>query len=162
MSVLVGVDIIYGYTLIPCVYCVIMNLHSNYFYTCVFMTSDLESFIQQRHKIKGQLVEITVSEELPQLEEEDDDDTKSVQVDIIPDIIEVTGENLNNTDVLEMYFQGVKSGGGREKEVEWIRNIDDGVVHVKFISTEGMYNISLKQLNEKRALVALKLLRNFS
>ena len=119
--------------------------------------SDLESFIHQTHKIKGRLVEITVSEELPQLEEEDDDDTKSVRVDIIPDIIEVTGENVN-TDVLEMYFQGAKSGGGREKDVEWIRNIDDGVVHVKFVSTEGMYNISLKQLNEKNAL----LLRNFS
>ena len=108
------------------------------------MTSDLESFIHQTHKIKGRLVEITVSEELPQL-------------DIIPDIIEVTGENVN-TDVLEMYFQGAKSGGGREKDVEWIRNIDDGVVHVKFVSTEGMYNISLKQFNEKNAL----LLRNFS
>ena len=96
-------------------------------YMFMFVTSDLEIFIQQRYKIKGQL------------------EAESVRVDIIPDIIEVTGENVN-TDILEMYFQGVRSGGGREKEVEWIKIVDDGVAHVKFVSTEGMYNNSLKQL----------------
>ena len=81
------------------------------------------------------MVEITDSSQLPQ--EEEEDDTNSVNDN---SIIEVTGENVSNTDVLEMYFQGVKSGGGREKDVEWIRHVDDGVVHVKFTSTEGMYN----------------------
>ena len=88
------------------------------------------------------MVDIIVSEEVPQPVEKDDE---SIKHNIIPDIIEVTGENVN-TDVLEMYFQGVKSGGGRDKEVEWIRNVDDGVVHVKFVSTEGMYNISFTPL----------------
>ena len=87
-------------------------------------------------------MDIIVSEEVPQPVEKDDE---SIKHNIIPDIIEVTGENVN-TDVLEMYFQGVKSGGGRDKEVEWIRNVDDGVVHVKFVSTEGMYNISFTPL----------------
>ena len=87
-------------------------------------------------------MEIIVSEEVPQPVEKDDESTKD---NIIPDIIEVTGEDVN-TAVLEMYFQGVKSGGGREKEVEWIKHVDDGVVHVTFVSTEGMYNISLTPL----------------
>ena len=87
-------------------------------------------------------MDIIVSEEVPQPVEKDDE---SIKHNIIPDIIEVTGENVY-TDVLEMYFQGVKSGGGRDKEVEWIRNVDDGVVHVKFVSTEGMYNISFTPL----------------
>ena len=81
------------------------------------------------------MVKITDSSQLPQ--EEEEDDTNCVNDN---SIIEVTGENISNTDVLEMYFQGVKSGGGKEKEVEWIRHVDDGVVHVKFTSTEGMYN----------------------
>ena len=56
---------------------------------------------------------------------------------IIPDIIEVTGEDISNTERLEIYFQGVHSGGKREKEVEWIKYVDEGVVHVKFLSSEG-------------------------
>ena len=85
------------------------------------------------------MVEIAISSESFQHEEKTND-TEFVRDNIISDIIEVTGENVNN-DVLEMYFQGVKSGGGREKEGEWIRHIDDGVVHVKFASTEGMHEI---------------------
>ena len=90
-------------------------------------------------------MEIIVSEEVPQLEDKDDE---SIKDNIILDIIEVTGENVNtlNVNILEMYFQGVKSGGGRDKEVEWIRLVDDGVAHVKFVSTEGMYNISFTPL----------------
>ena len=63
--------------------------------------------------------------------------TTSQPDDIIPDTIEVTGEDVSNTEVLELYFQGVQSGGKREKEVEWIKHVDEGIVHVKFLLSEG-------------------------
>ena len=62
---------------------------------------------------------------------------------IIPDTIEVTGEGLDNIDALECYFEGETSGGGREKEVKVIKNIADGIVHVKFASAEGNLNTAI-------------------
>ena len=111
----------------------------NYYFCPV--TSDVNSFLQRRHKISGKLIEITVCKEPPQHEQEDND-AKPVKDSIIPDTIEVTGEDVSNTAVLEMYFQGLKSGGGRDKEVEWIKCVAEGVVHIKFSSTEGTYDIS--------------------
>ena len=67
--------------------------------------------------------------------------------DIIPDTIEVTGEDVSNTEVLELYFQGAQSGGKREKKIEWIKHVDKGIVHVKFLSSEGKKsNLSTKIL----------------
>ena len=107
-----------------------------------YITTDVSSFLKQRHTIKGQEIKITVDSLL--FHEEEDDDTTSANDNIIPGIIEVTGD-VSNTKRLKTYFEGVKSGGGREKKVEHIRHVDD-VVHVKFVSTEGMYNISFKPL----------------
>ena len=64
---------------------------------------------------------------------------------IIPDTIEVTGEGLDNIDALECYFEGETSGGGKEKEVETIKNIADGIVHVKFASVKGNLNTCILQ-----------------
>ena len=57
------------------------------------------------------------------------------QDDIISDTIEVTG--LDDIQAIELYFEGRTSGGGKDKEVECIKKIDDGIVHVKFASIEG-------------------------
>ena len=72
--------------------------------------------------------------------------TTSQPDDIIPDTIEVTGEDVSNTEVLELYFQGVQSGGRREKEIEWIKPVDERIVHVKFLSSEGKNIIYLKNI----------------
>ena len=103
---------------------------------------DIEGFLQQKHKINKQLVEISVHNPLfpnkNSCYQQDEKITITSQPDdIIPNTIEVTGEDVSNTEVLELYFQGVQSGGKREKEVEWIKHVDEGVVHVKFLSSEG-------------------------
>ena len=72
--------------------------------------------------------------------------TTSQPDDIIPDTIEITGEDVNNTEVLELFFQWVYSGGKREKKVEWIQCIDEGIVHVKFWSSEGKNIIELENI----------------
>lgn len=52
------------------------------------------------------------------------------------DIIEVTCHDVD-TDMLQIYFEGAKSGGKREKEVEFIKQISECVFHVKFESADG-------------------------
>ena len=96
----------------------------------------MKSFLQQKHTIKKRPIEISqmIVDELPKFEDNDD---------ITSDMIEVTGEDVSNTDILEIYFQGVKSGGQREKEVEWIKHVKHGVVHVKFMSSLGMFNMNI-------------------
>ena len=103
---------------------------------------DIEGFLQQKHKIKRQPVDISLHKPLSSNKNschQQDEKTSitSQPDDIIPDTIEVTGEDISNAEVLELYFQGVTSGGKREKEVEWINCVDDGVVHVKFLSSKG-------------------------
>ena len=72
--------------------------------------------------------------------------TTSQPDDIIPDAIEVIGEDVSNTEILELYFQGVQSGGKREKVVEWIQYVDEGIVHVNFLSSEGKNIIYLENI----------------
>ena len=55
---------------------------------------------------------------------------------VLADMIQVTGD-LPDIDLLMLYFEGVNSGGGEEKEVEWIKTIKEGVVHIKFANKEG-------------------------
>ena len=74
---------------------------------------------------------------------QEDSHSLNEQDAIIPDTIEVTGEGLDNIDALECYFEGETSGGGKEKEVETIKNIADGIVHVKFVSAEGNLNTAI-------------------
>ena len=116
------------------------NIYYYNYYFCP-VTSDVNSFLQRRHKISGQLIEITVCNEPPQHGQEDND-AKPVKDNIIPDTIEVIGEDVSNIAMLEVYFQGLMSGGRRDKEVEWIKCVAEGVVHIKFSSTEGIYEIS--------------------
>ena len=103
-----------------------------------FLLLDIKRFLRQKHKIKNQPVDISVYEpSCHSCYQQDEEMSMSLADDIIPDTIEVTGENISNTDLLEIYFQGTNSGGKREKEVEWIKRVDKGVVHVKFLSSEG-------------------------
>ncbi len=44
-----------------------------------------------------------------------------------------------DTNMVEIYFQGPKSGGGRDKVVETIRTVEPGKYHVKFESKEGLF-----------------------
>ena len=74
-------------------------------------------------------------------DEEDEDQQENPHDLIIPDLIEVTGADGMNNDLLEMYFEGKRSGGGREKEVEWIEDVGDGVIHVKFSEAKGTHSI---------------------
>ena len=58
-------------------------------------------------------------------------------LDYYPDLIEVTFDTDIDTDTLQLYFESKRSGGNRAKEVESIKTIEQGVVHVKFESSEG-------------------------
>ena len=102
---------------------------------------DIEGFLRQKHKIKRQPVDISLhkpsSSNKNSCHQQDEKTSITSQPDdIIPDTIEVTGD-ISNVEVLELYFQGVTSGGNREKVVEWIKHVDKGIVHVKFLSSEG-------------------------
>ena len=55
---------------------------------------------------------------------------------ILADTVQVTGD-LPDIALLLLYFEGVNSGGGEDKEVASIRNVKEGVVHVKFSTEEG-------------------------
>lgn len=58
-------------------------------------------------------------------------------LDYYPDLIEVTFDTDIDTDTLQLYFESKRSGGNKTKEVESIKTIEQGVVHVKFKSSEG-------------------------
>ena len=58
-------------------------------------------------------------------------------LDYYPDLIEVTFDTDIDTDTLQLYFESKRSGGNKTKEVESIKTIEQGVVHVKFESSEG-------------------------
>ena len=70
-----------------------------------------------------------------------DDQTRSASdvpaLDYYPDLIEVTFDTDIDTDTLQLYFESKRSGGNKTKEVESIKTIEQGVVHVKFESSEG-------------------------
>ena len=97
---------------------------------------DIEDFLQKKHKYKRHCLDISIFDQRQQ----NDYETSINDNGIISDTVEVTGEGLDNIDALECYFEGETSGGGKEKEVEAIKNIADGIVHVKFASVEGNLN----------------------
>ena len=72
-------------------------------------------------------------------DDESDLDSSNPRLDIIPDLIEVTCEGPSvDEEILEMYFGGKKSGGKREKDIESIEEIENGIYHIKYESEEGI------------------------
>lgn len=59
------------------------------------------------------------------------------QLELQLDTIEVTGDD--DTETLQYYFGGKRSGGNRNKSVESVTKVGTNVVHVKFKSVDGMY-----------------------
>ena len=99
---------------------------------CDLYAIDLDSFLQMDHKLKKKLFSITQVEP-PTV---DVNFLSTAQVEIIPDIIEVTGE-ITDEEKLLLYFEGKRSGGDRSKDIEWVETID-GKILVKFANVEGI------------------------
>ena len=98
----------------------------------------IKEFLKNKHKIKKQQIEIELT---------DPPDPASISIstatpdalglDYYPDLIEVTFDDDIDTDTIQLYFEGKRSGGKKEKIVESIKTIDEGVIHVKFESPDG-------------------------
>ena len=89
---------------------------------------DVESFVKKKHRLGRHRFQIKI--------DHPSSPTTPSSPPILADTIQVTGD-LPDVEVLLFYFEGVKSGGGEDKEVEWIKNVSEGVVHVKFSTKEG-------------------------
>ncbi len=70
-------------------------------------------------------------------DEDDESDQETPPLDIIPDLIEVTCDGSVEVEILEMYFGGRKSGGKREKDIESVVEIENGIYHIRYESEEG-------------------------
>ena len=109
-----------------------------------FTLPDIKGFLQRRHIIKKKLIKVEVSVYDPLQDEntsyqQDKNSMLMLQPhNTIPDTctIEVTGY-VSNTDALEVYFQGVHSGGKRVKTVVSVEKKNENIVCVKFASPEG-------------------------
>ena len=56
--------------------------------------------------------------------------------------IEISYPEGLDTRMLEVYFQGPKSGGG-DKAVEWLKDIEPGKCHIKFESDKGIIMMTI-------------------
>ena len=101
----------------------------------MFGQEDSHSLINEQDAIIPDTIEVK--------QQQNDYEISNNDNGITSDTVEVTGEGLDNIDALECYFEGETSGGGKEKEVEAIKNIADGIVHVKFVSVEGNLNTAI-------------------
>ena len=89
---------------------------------------DVEGFVKKKHRIGRHWFQV-------EMDHPASPSTLS-SPPILADTIQVTGE-LPAIELLLLYFEGVNSGGGEEKEVNSIKNVKEGVVHVKFSTKEG-------------------------
>ena len=89
---------------------------------------DVEDIVKKKHRIGRHRFQVEI----------DHAAFPSIQSSppILVDTIQVTGD-LPAIELLTMYFEGIKSGGKEEKEVESIKTVKEGVVHVKFSTKEG-------------------------
>ena len=98
--------------------------------------ADVGVFLAEKHKL-GQctftIEPITHPPTQPVLDEETMDDEKRAST------IEVLYPQDITTQMLELYFQGPKSGGGPGKKViERIKTVKEGKCRIKFESAEGV------------------------
>ncbi len=123
-----------------------MSLIVPVFFSC-YIATDKDKFVNQKHKICGSFAEVSIANLsstncLDSSEDDgdsDNEDSTNCHSDIIPDMLEVTcHEKHFDTEILEMYFSGKKSGGRREKEIESVEEIENRIYHVKFESEEGI------------------------
>ena len=98
---------------------------------------DIDGFINQRHKIGGSFSEVSTGDPNAIDDDESNSDLVNPCPDIIPDLIEVTCEENMDTEILNLYFGGKKSGGKRTKDVASVEEINSGTYHIKFESEEG-------------------------
>ena len=89
---------------------------------------DVEDFVKKKHRINRHWVQVEIDHPASP--------SSPSSPPILADTIQVTGD-LPDIELLNVYFEGVKSGGGEEKEVESIRTVKEGMVHVKFSTKEG-------------------------
>ena len=101
---------------------------------CDLYDVDLDIFLQMSHRLKRKQFSICQVE--PPDPKVDVDLLSASQVEIIPDIIEVTGE-ITDEEKLQLYFEGKRSGGDSSKDIEWVKSID-GKILVKFANAEGI------------------------
>ena len=97
-------------------------------YACFLFNIDAEGFVKKKHRIGRHWFQV-------EMDHPASPSTPS-SPPILADTIQVTGD-LPDIELLTMYFEGMKSGGGEEKEVESIKTVKEGVVHVKFSTEEG-------------------------
>ena len=97
----------------------------------VFFIIDFDAFSAKKHKIQGNVVALELIAPPKHEQPLDREDWLSTIEVLYPDSLE--------TKMLEVYFQGPKSGGGEDKEIEWIRNIEQGKCRIKFMSPEGSF-----------------------
>ena len=101
-----------------------------------FHIADVGVFLAKKHKLDQctfTIEPITHPPAQPVLDEETMDDEERAST------IEVLYPQGINTKMLELYFQGPKSGGGPgEKEIEWIKTVEEGKCRIKFELAEGV------------------------
>ena len=90
--------------------------------------TDPEKFVQQQHRFgRDKIFFIKLIQEVNTIE--------------VTDTIEVTVVNstdiTNDEDIIKLYLEGPSSGGNKEKEVKFIKNVDEGVYRVQLSSIEG-------------------------
>ena len=91
-------------------------------------TVDIEGFVKKKHRIGRHWFQVEMDHPASP--------SALSSPPILANTIQVTGD-LPDIELLTMYFEGVKSGGGEDKEVESIKKIKEGVAHVKFSTKEG-------------------------
>ncbi len=87
----------------------------------------MEAFLKKSHNVNGNTVQIEYAAKLS-------DAASGAEQS---NTLKICSEHLIDADVLEMYLQSSKSGGGDNKVVEWVKKIEDGVYHAKFESLAG-------------------------
>ena len=95
-------------------------------------------FLKNKHKIKRQQIEIKLTDPPDPVSVTSATTPDALRLDYYPDLIEVTFDNNIDADTIQLYLEGKRSGGKKEKIVESIKTIEEGVIHVKFESPDGM------------------------
>uniref|UniRef100_A0A1X7UHJ5 Poly [ADP-ribose] polymerase n=1 Tax=Amphimedon queenslandica TaxID=400682 RepID=A0A1X7UHJ5_AMPQE len=118
----------------------------------------IKEFLKKKHKIRKQQIEIKLTDPPDPVSVSTSTATPdALELKYYPDLIEVTFDDDIDTDRLELYFESKQSGGKKEKNVESIKIIEEGVIHVKFKSSEdaaaviaqGEHSIKIKKIPRK-------------
>ena len=66
------------------------------------------------------------------------------QIELSSDTLEITigSSGIIDEEFLQAYLEGLASGGGQDKEVEFIKRVRNGVYHVRLSSAKGTHAMS--------------------